>query len=133
MLTNEVVGVKFWKTVLLFIVGGLGYVGLECLWRGWSHGSMFLAGGSCFLLLGKLDRTQPRLPWPVRALMGGLIITSVELLAGLLFNRSYRVWDYRQMPMNFYGQICLPFSLLWIPVSFGAFLLHRLLTRRCSV
>lgn len=129
MLTNEVVVVKFWKAVLLFIVGGLGYVGLECLWRGWSHGSMFLAGGSCFLLLGKLDRTQPRLPWPARALMGGLIITSVEFLAGLLFNRSYRVWDYRQMPMNFYGQICLPFSLLWLPISLGAMALYR---RVCS-
>lgn len=125
MLTNEVVRVKFWKNILLFLVGGLGYVGLECLWRGWSHGSMFLAGGSCFLLLGKLDRTQPRLPWPVRALMGGLIITSVELLAGLLFNRSYRVWDYRQVPMNFYGQICLPFSLLWLPISLGAMALYR--------
>ena len=125
MLTNEVVRVKFWKNILLFLVGGLGYVGLECLWRGGSHGSMFLAGGSCFLLLGKLDRTQPRLPWPVRALMGGLIITSVELLAGLLFNRSYRVWDYRQVPMNFYGQICLPFSLLWLPISLGAMALYR--------
>ena len=105
------------KKILLYCLGGGLYTLLELLWRGWSHGSMFLAGGACFLLLGKLDRTQPRLPWPVRALMGSLIITSVELLAGLLFNRSYRVWDYRQMPINFYGQICLPFSLLWIPVS----------------
>ena len=129
MLTNEVVGVKFGKNLLLFIVGGLGYVGLECLWRGWSHGSMFLAGGSCFLLLGKLDRTQPRLHWSFRALMGTVIITSVELLAGLLFNRSYTVWDYRNMPMNFYGQICLPFTLLWMPISIGAMWLYQVLNK----
>ena len=90
---------------------------------------MFLAGGSCFLLLGRLDRTRPRLSWPFRALMGALIITSVELLAGLLFNRDYSVWDYRGMPWNFYGQICLPFTLLWLPVSLGAMWLYKALDK----
>lgn len=113
------------RQLTLFTLGGLSYVGLELLWRGRSHGSMFLAGGCCFLLLGKLNRVQPRLPLPARALAGAGIITSVELLAGLLFNRSYGVWDYRQMPLNFHGQICLPFSLIWIPVSIGAMYLYE--------
>ena len=121
---------KIWKNPLLFGIGGCGYVGLEYLWRGWSHGSMFLAGGTCFLLLGKLNKTQPRLPLPLRALAGSVIITSVELLAGLLTNRNYQVWDYRRMPMNFYGQVCLPYSLLWIPVSLGAMALYNILDRR---
>ena len=112
------------KKGLLFTLGGCGYVGLELLWRGWSHGSMFLAGGTVFLLLGKLQRTQPRLPLPLRAVAGAGIITAVELAAGLLVNRDYRVWDYRDMPVNFHGQICLPFSLLWIPVSIGAMVLY---------
>ncbi len=123
---------KIWKKMLLFVLGGCGYMGLECLWRGWSHGSMFLAGGTCFLLLGKLNRTRPRLPWPLRALTGAMVITSVELLAGLLANREYQVWDYRRMPMNFYGQVCLPFSLLWIPVSLGAMFLYEILDRQIS-
>ena len=93
---------------------------------------MFLAGGTCFLLLGKLNRTRPRLPWPLRALTGAMVITSVELLAGLLANREYQVWDYRRMPMNFYGQVCLPFSLLWIPVSLGAMFLYEILDRQIS-
>ena len=118
------------KPILLFALGGLGYVGLECLWRGWSHGSMFLAGGSCFMLLGKLENTKPRLRWPLRALMGTMIITSVELLAGLLFNRRYTVWDYRNMPFNFHGQICLSYALLWLPVSLGAMGLYRVLQKR---
>ena len=85
---------------------------------------MFLAGGSCFLLLGKLENSQPRLPFPLRALMGATVITSVELFMGLIFNRDYAVWDYRHMPGNFHGQICIPFFLLWLPVSLGAMALY---------
>ena len=112
----------------LFFVGGSGYVGLELLWRGRSHISMFLAGGVCFLLLGRIDRA--RFSPAGKCLLGAVTITAVELLAGLLFNRDYRVWDYRKMPFHFMGQICLSYSLLWIPVSFGAMLLHRLLTQK---
>ena len=93
---------------------------------------MFLAGGTCFLLLGKLRRTNPPLPLPLQAIAGAGIITSVELLAGLLVNRDYHVWDYRDAPFNYYGQICLPFSLLWIPVSLGAMLLYETLDRQFS-
>ena len=114
------------RKLLLFFFGGSAYVGLEFLWRGRSHGSMFLAGGLCFLLLGKLQNTRPRLPWPLRGLVGAGIITAVELLAGLLFNRDYRVWDYRQLPLHFHGQICLPFFILWVPVSLFAMHLYVL-------
>ena len=120
------------KRILLFCIGGISYVALECLWRGWSHSSMFLAGGSCFLLLGKLDCQRPRLPLVLRSLAGAGIITMVELLAGLLFNRDYRVWDYRHLPLNFHGQICLPFFLLWIPLSLLGMVLYRLLDRSLS-
>ena len=120
------------KEFLLFCVGGCSYIGLEFLWRGWSHSSMFLAGGCCFLLLGKLNRTKPPLPIPWRLAAGSLIITSVELLTGLLVNRDYSVWDYRHLPLNFHGQICLLFSLLWLPVSFGAMVLYDLLDKRLS-
>ena len=105
-------------------------MGLEMLWRGWSHGSMFLAGGTCFLLLGKLNKIQPRLPLPARGMVGAGIITSVELLAGLLVNRDYSVWDYRNMPVNFHGQICLSFSLFWIPISLGAMVLYDALDKK---
>ena len=91
---------------------------------------MFLAGGSCFLLLGKLNNVEPRLPLPLRALVGAGIVTSVELLAGLLVNRQYHVWDYRQLPLNFYGQVCLPYFLLWVPVSLGAMGLYTALDQK---
>ena len=96
-------------------LGGGAYVGLELLWRRRSHISMFAAGGICFLLLGKIrDLRFPRMAKP---LAGAAAITAVELGTGLLANRDHHVWDYRSMPLHFRGQICLPFSLLWIPVS----------------
>lgn len=119
-----------WKKSLLFTIGGWGYVGLEMLWRGRSHSSMFLAGGSSFLLLGALDQSAGRMKLPVRAAAGAGIITSVELLTGLLTNRDYSVWDYRQMPYHYQGQICLPYTLLWMPVGLGAMALYRVLDKR---
>ena len=98
-----------------FALGGGAYVGLELLWRGRSHPSMFAAGGVSFLLLGKIRETS--LPNWIKPVAGAAAITALELGTGLLLNREYPIWDYRAVPGNFKGQICLPFSLLWIPVS----------------
>lgn len=114
---------KIWKNAVLFYIGGMGYMALELCWRGYTHGSMFVAGGLCFLLVGHLNRVTPRLPLLLRTLCGALIVTMVELGAGMLVNRSYAVWDYRGLPGNFMGQICPMFTLLWIPVSLGALLI----------
>lgn len=124
---------RIWKKAVLFYLGGMAYMALELLFRGWSHGSMFLAGGTSFLLLGGLQEARPRLPLPLRAVMGSLAITSVELLAGLLVNRGYRVWDYRGEPFNFHGQICLRFTLMWIPVSIAAFWLYDLVNPKLEL
>ena len=113
------------KNALLFCLGGGTYVCLELLWRGRSHGSMFLAGGSCFMLLGKLRRPLRRFPLPLRAAVCSGVITTVELATGEIFNRGYRVWDYRQLPLNFRGQICLPFSVLWAPLGLIAMELYQ--------
>ena len=115
--------------VFLFLTGGSIYLGLEILWRGWSHISMFLAGGSCFLLLGRLDKKAARQHWLLRALLGAVMITGVELLIGMVFNRNYQIWDYRDTPGNFHGQICLPYFLLWMILALGAMGLYRLLNR----
>jgi len=117
--------VRFWKFSFLFYLGGMCYTGLELLWRGFTHWSMFLLGGLCFVLVGKLKRLRSGLPLPLILTEAALLITLLELGCGLLVNRTYRVWDYRHLPMNFLGQICLPFTLLWIPVSLLAMLLYE--------
>ena len=116
---------KIWKNCLLFYTGGTVYLSLELLYRGRSHGSMFMAGGLCFLLIGHLNRVEPKLPLPLRALTGAAIVTAVELGAGMLVNRQYQVWDYRNQPGNFMGQICPLFSALWIPLSLAAAVLFE--------
>ena len=88
---------------------------------------MFLAGGTSFLLLGQLSGAKIHPVW--KAVLGAGVITGVELAVGLLFNRNYQVWDYRKVPLSFMGQICLPFSLLWIPVGMGAMGLYKILDR----
>lgn len=115
---------RIWKISFLFYLGGMCYAALELLWRGFTHWSMFILGGICFVLVGNLKRLWPRLPLPLRLPQAAVLITLLELGCGLLVNRNYRVWDYRQMPLNFLGQICLPFTLLWIPVSLAAMLLY---------
>lgn len=118
------------KKAVLFSIGGGLYVALELLWRGRSHWTMFALGGSCFLALGKLN---PRLHPVVRMGLGSAICTAGELLVGQIFNRDYRIWDYRSLPGNYRGQICLFFSLLWAPLSLIGGTLCRRLGDRISV
>ena len=86
---------------------------------------MFFLGGSCFLLLGTLYKRCRKICLSFKMLIGAAIITALELLTGLVFNRSYAVWDYRRLLCQFLGQISLVFSLLWVPVSLGAMLLYE--------
>ena len=128
----EVICLEIWKKSVLFYLGGCAYVAMELCWRGRSHGSMFVAGGLCFLLMGHLGRVTPRLPLLPRALAGAGIITMVELATGLLVNRGYAVWDYRSVPGNFLGQICPLYTLLWIPVALMAMVIYDGLDSRIS-
>ena len=99
----------------LFFVGAVGYVLIELLWRGKSHWSMGLAGGVCFFIFGKIWNKIKALPKVYVALFGGFIITFTELVFGIIFNIILKkeVWNYSNLPLNFYGQICLLFSTLW--------------------
>ena len=120
---------KIWRKCWLFCLGGSAYFILELLWRGRSHGSMFLLGGSCFLLIGSLGRKLARVPLALRLVLSSAMVTALELLTGLLVNRDYSVWDYRRLPYHYHGQICLIYSLLWIPVCLVATVLYELAAR----
>ena len=47
----------------IFIMGGLGYMGLELLWRKRTHWSMGVAGGLCAILLLPLFAAAPLPFW----------------------------------------------------------------------
>ena len=121
-----------WRKAMLFALGGCTYLALELGFRGRTDGSMFVAGGLCFLLVGQLNLVQPRLPEIPRALVGALVITMVEFAIGLAVNRDYRVWDYRGIPGNCLGQICPRFTLIWIPVAWVAGRLYTYLEKEIT-
>ena len=113
------------KNTVLFTIGGGIYVSLELLWRRRSHWTMFLLSGGCFLAIGEIGRRCPSLSLACRAVLGSVICTAGELATGLVFNRDHAIWDYRALPGNFRGQICLPYALLWVPLSALAAVLFR--------
>lgn len=63
------------------------------------------------------------LPWEMtlskQMLIGATIITSLEFITGLIVNvkLGWDVWDYSNLPLNIYGQICPIFFIAWYYVS----------------
>lgn len=114
------------KLLFLFGVGGVTYYAIELLWRGYSHISMLILGGICFVLLGLINEL---LPWNMgllwQALIGSGIVTILELITGLIVNvhLGLCVWDYSNLPLNFMGQISVVYTLLWVPLSCVAIVL----------
>lgn len=100
-----------------FLAGAAAYPMLELAWRGRTHPTMALAGGAALALLRGISRMQKGRPLWQQALLGGLLITGLEYAFGLAFNRRHQIWDYRRMPVNLRGQICLPFTLAWCGLS----------------
>ena len=86
---------------------------------------MFLAGGVAMALLGGLYDTFPAMPLLWLSALGALTITALEFVVGAIVNvkMGLAVWDYSNIRGNVYGQICPPFSLLWLLLSAVGFLL----------
>ena len=113
-------------------VGGAVYYLIELLWRGYSHWTMAVLGGVIFLVLGAAGRRMgERTPIWLQAGLGSAIVTSCELSAGIWINLvlGLHVWDYSRVPCNLLGQICLPYALLWAPLSAAAIRLERHMRR----
>ena len=112
------------RPLVLFCIGGLTYIAIELLWRGYSHWTMFLVGGLCFVLIGAINEVFTfEMPLVQQMAISAVIVTIVELLAGLLINCDYSIWDYRNMPFNILGQICLPYTVLWFFLSLLAIII----------
>jgi len=107
----------------LWLWGGFIYYLIEIAWRGHSHPSMFVTGGICFIVIGGLNKWYaPAFGILWRALIGAIVITVIELAAGIIVNiwLGLNVWDYSDLPLNVLGQICLPYTVLWIPLAIFA-------------
>lgn len=108
------------KEIILGVIGGLLYIVIELLWRGYSHWTMFILGGICFSLMGRINEVIPwNMPLWKQVLIGTMIVTCLEFVTGCIVNLwlGWNVWDYSNVPFNILGQICIPYMLLWIPIS----------------
>lgn len=107
--------------IILFIAGGGIYAVIEIMWRGYTHWSMFLLGGLCFVIMGLLNEHffPWRLSFPVQVFISTATVTAFEFITGCIVNLwlGWHVWDYSGLPFNLLGQICLYYTLCWIPLS----------------
>jgi uncharacterized membrane protein len=109
-----------WKELILFCFGGLLYMGIEMLYRGHTHPTMFLLGGLCFVLVGEINEIYPwDMPLVSQMLISAVIITILEFIFGMVLNvwLGLGIWDYSNQPYNLCGQICLIFSICWFFLS----------------
>lgn len=114
------------KEIALFIVGALIYMGIEIIFRGFTHWTMGVVGGLCFIIIGLLNEGYNwEMPFWKQCLIGACVITALEFTAGVILNMilGLHIWDYSTMPLNIFGQICLPFSLAWMGLSGVAIIL----------
>ena len=111
---------KIEKYEFLFFVGATIYVIIEKLYRGYSHWTMFLLGGICFIALGLINEVLPwDMPLLLQMFIGGMIITVLEFITGCVVNLwlGWDVWDYSELPFNLWGQISLFSSIVWVGLS----------------
>lgn len=110
----------FIKYLILFLLGGYVYYGIEILWRGYSHYSMIICGGICFIYAG-LQNEQVEWDYPFwkQVLRVEAFILSAEFITGCIVNLwlGLNVWDYSGLPGNILGQTCPQFALLFLPLS----------------
>ena len=108
------------KNTTLYVIGGIIYYLIEIAWRGHSHWTMCLLGGFCFLCIGLINEF---FTWEIKiwkqAIYGTALITVLEFFSGCIINiwLGWNVWDYSNVPFNVLGQICLPYIILWFPLT----------------
>lgn len=131
---------KYWKNKIVhFLVFGSLYLNLEVFSKsysgdligfngisklslcGWTSLWMFLLGGLCGIIIGGLNDSHRynKLNMCQQILIGGTLITLVELFTGIFLNLYLHLslWDYSYSDYNFLGQICLENCILWYLLS----------------
>ena len=107
---------KLSEYLFLWAVGGCIYYGFELLFRGFSHWTMFVLGGICFLffkiqgdMVGRAD------PLWKQVGRGVIFVTAMEFITGIIVNKYFGlgVWDYTDQPLQLFGQICVPFIIIF--------------------
>lgn len=107
------------KTIGLFALGAAGYSALEVAWRGYTHWTMALTGGTVLVALCRLRRAVAHEKPLAKCAAGAALITTAEFVVGCTVNRRYRmaVWDYSRERLNLKGQVCAKYAALWMALA----------------
>lgn len=111
---------KLSEYLFLWALGGAIYYSFEIMFRGFSHWSMFLLGGLCFLFFdwqGSLTKWSD--PMWMQVIRCTIFIVASEFTTGIIVNKwfDWKVWDYSDQPFQLFGQICLPFAVIFSGLS----------------
>ena len=123
---------KIAEFAIIYTIGAVGYCALELIWRGYSHWTMTVTGGICFLAVYLIENTMRKSSLISKCAVSALVITSAEFLVGCIVNLllGWRVWDYSDLPFSIMGQVCLGFFFLWFLLSFPALLLSKVISEK---
>lgn len=121
-----------WFAVKVFAFGGAYYCVLELLWRGRTHWTMLLMGGTAVTILYFIFCDRLHMPMLFKCFVCAALVTAAEFICGCIVNLwlGWDVWDYSDRRFNLLGQICPLFSLFWgllsIPGAYISRILHKL-------
>ena len=107
------------KEIILLIIFGITYCGIEILYRGRTHISMLFVGGLCAVLIGMINEITPKMNIILQMFIGAVIVTIIEFFSGYIINiiLGLNVWDYSNLMFNYKGQISLLFTIIWFFLS----------------
>ncbi|MBC8584146.1 hypothetical protein H8705_00925 [Oscillospiraceae bacterium NSJ-64] len=122
--------IKEYATV--YTIGSVGYSMIEILWRGFTHWTMALTGGVCFLFIHIANFRLTGVNIWKKCLAGSTIITLIEFVVGCIVNRllHMNVWDYSKQFLNIMGQVCPLYSILWFFLCIPTFGLSRFIKQK---
>lgn len=107
---------RIFKDLILFVIFGAIYFGLECIWTGAAtHWTMFLVGGLMGVLIGGINE---KIGWDMPIFQQCTISMGVaifcEAAVGIVLNilLGLDVWHYTKMAF-FWNQCSLPFCVIW--------------------
>lgn len=136
-MTRETTGKNRWKRVseiaFIWTLGGCIYYSLEMGFRGFSHWSMFVLGGLalCFCTFQGMFMHWSEPMW-IQVVRAVIFVTGLEFITGIIVNKwlGLGVWDYSDQPLALWGQICVPFMILFsglivLGIFLGGTLIHR--------
>ena len=116
------------RLVQLFFIGcfsGFIYTSIQVMFRGRTDYTMYILAFIVGIFIFILNNTilEFDTDFGIQVLVCTAFSTLMQFIFGILFNQDYHIWDYRNMPFNCGGQVCLPFTLVWAMICAAAIIL----------